>query len=218
VSDASRYPVPAGEHRVEQVVQRSRFIATIGRASSVDEAVAFVRRISEEFADATHNCWAYAVGRPGSTDRVGMSDDGEPHGTAGRPMLAMLLRGGVGDVAAVVTRYYGGTKLGTGGLVRAYGGSVQLALDALPLAERIEYAELTVIVGYAHVSTLHALLPTFEAEALGQDYLADVTFRLRLPVHRAEEFRAALTDATRGSAKFDENRDGQNRDSAGRWR
>jgi uncharacterized YigZ family protein len=203
MSDASRYPVPAGEHRVEQVVLRSRFIATVGRASTVDEAVAFVRRTSEEFEDATHNCWAYAVGKPGSTDRVGMSDDGEPHGTAGRPMLGMLLRGGVGDVVAVVTRYYGGTKLGTGGLVRAYGGSVQLALESLPLAERVEYAELTVVVGYPHVSALHALLPEFEVDVLGQDYLADATFRLRLPEHRAADFRAALTDATRGSAKFE---------------
>jgi uncharacterized YigZ family protein len=202
MSGASRYTVPAGEHRVEQVIQRSRFVATIARASTIDEAVAFVRRISVEFADATHNCWAYAVGKPGSTDRVGMSDDGEPHGTAGRPMLAMLLRGGVGDIAAVVTRYYGGTKLGTGGLVRAYGGSVQLALDALPLTERVEYAELTAVVGYPHVSALHALLPAFEAEVLGQEYLADATFRLRLPEHRAEDFRAALTDATRGSAKI----------------
>jgi uncharacterized YigZ family protein len=204
---AARYPIPAGEYRVEQVVQRSRFIATIGRASTTEEAVAFVRRIAEEFADATHNCWAYAVGRPGSTDRVGMSDDGEPHGTAGRPMLAMLLRGGVGDVAVVVTRYYGGTKLGTGGLVRAYGGSVQLALEALPRAERVEYAELTAVVAYPHVSALHALLPEFEVDVLGQDYLADVTFRLRLPEHRVEDFRAALTDATRGAARMDEGLD-----------
>src|SRR6185437_606076 len=106
----------------------------IARVSTPDEAQLLVRELDVEFSDATHNCWAYVAGPPGSTSRVGMSDAGEPHGTAGRPMLTVLLHSGVGEIAAVVTRYYGGTKLGTGGLVKAYGGSVQLALESLPLA------------------------------------------------------------------------------------
>lgn len=204
MADASRYPIPSGDHRVEQSIQRSRFIATLGHASTVEEASAFVRRVSEEFADATHNCWAYVVGRPGSTDRVGMSDDGEPHGTAGRPMLNVLLHSEVGDVAAVVTRYYGGTKLGTGGLVRAYSGSVQLALESLPRSERIDYAEVVVTVDYRHVSALKALLPEFEAELLAQDYLAEVTCRIRLPEPRLEGFRTAIADATRGGGRVED--------------
>jgi uncharacterized YigZ family protein len=200
MTDPSRYQIPAAEHRVEQTIQRSRFVATLTRVSTVDEAVAFVRHVSEEFAGATHNCWAYAVGRPGSTDRVGMSDDGEPHGTAGRPMLNALLHSGLGDVAAVVTRYYGGTKLGTGGLVRAYGGTVQLALESLPRVERIDYAELTVVVDYAHVGALDALLPAHEAETLEREFAAEVTARLRLPASSVDGFRAALLDATRGAA------------------
>ena len=163
----SRYPVPAGVHRTEQVIQRSRFVATLGPAATVDEAVAFVRAVAAEFADATHNCWAYLVGPPGSTGRVGMSDAGEPHGTAGRPMLTALLHSGVGDVAAVVTRYYGGTKLGTGGLVRAYGGAVQAALAALPRGERVEYVELAVAVEYAHVSAVQQLLERFSGRSSG---------------------------------------------------
>ena len=127
-----RYPVPAAVHRVEQEISRSRFITTVARASTIDEATDFIRRVGAEFADATHNCWAYVIGPPGDTARIGMSDAGEPHGTAGRPMLSALLYSGVGDVVAVVTRYYGGTKLGTGGLVRAYGGGVQQALATLP--------------------------------------------------------------------------------------
>jgi uncharacterized YigZ family protein len=193
-----RYPVPAGPHRVEQEIQRSRFIATVERAPSVDEAAAFVRRVSAEFADATHNCWAYVVGPPGSTARVGMSDDGEPHGTAGRPMLTTLLHSGVGDVAAVVTRYYGGTKLGTGGLVRAYGGSLRRALDGLPVREHLEYAHLTLVMGYPSVAAVQQLLPAFEAELVGQEFLLDATLHVKLPVARADAFDAAVQDATRG--------------------
>jgi Uncharacterized protein family UPF0029 len=130
--DPARYPVPAQQHRVEQVIDRSRFICTVARVQSSEEAQAFIKTMNAEFPDATHNCWAYVVGAPGSTDRVGMSDDGEPHGTAGRPMLTVLLHSGVGEIAAVVTRYYGGTKLGTGGLVKAYSGAVQEALAGMP--------------------------------------------------------------------------------------
>jgi uncharacterized YigZ family protein len=195
-----RYPVPARPHRVAQEIQRSRFIASVERAPTVEAAEAFVRRVSEEFADATHNCWAYVVGPPGSTARVGMSDDGEPHGTAGRPMLTTLLHSGVGDLAAVVTRYYGGTKLGTGGLVRAYGGTLRRALDDLPLGEHVEYAQLQVVIGYPSVAAVQQLLPAFEAELLGQEFLVDVALALRLPVGRAEAFCAAVQDATRGRA------------------
>ena len=107
-----RYPIPASLHRVEQEIERSRFITTVAPAPTVEEAKAFIARIREEFPDANHNCWAYVVGPPGSTGMAGMSDDGEPHGTAGRPMLTALLHGNVGDVAVVVTRYFGGTLLG----------------------------------------------------------------------------------------------------------
>ncbi len=196
--DDSRYAVPAGPHRVEQTIQRSRFIATIEPAQTVEDAAAFVRRIAAEFADATHNCWAYLVGRPGSTDRVGMSDAGEPHGTAGRPMLNVLAHSRLGDVACVVTRYYGGTKLGTGGLVRAYGGTVQLALESLALAERVALVDVDAIVDYAHVSALKSLLAESEAETIDEHYAADVRFRLRLPASNVERLRRLLGDATRG--------------------
>ena len=199
----TRYPVPASTHRWEEEVRRSRFIATVERAATVEEAAAFVRRVSEEFADATHNCWAYVVGPPGSTARVGMSDDGEPHGTAGRPMLTVLLHGGVGDVAAVVTRYYGGVKLGTGGLARAYGGCLQQALATLPRAEHVEWAHRTLVVGYAAIAAVQHLFPMFEAEVLSQQYLEDVTYALRLPAPDAERFTTALRDATRGQAVVD---------------
>ena len=198
VVDDERYPIPGGEHRAEQVFLRSRFVATVGGAATVEDAVRFVRRVAAEFPDATHNCWAYAVGRPGNTDRVGMSDDGEPHGTAGRPMLSVLLHSGLGDVAAVVTRYYGGTKLGTGGLVRAYSSTLQITLDELPRAERIELAEVVAVFAYPCLGQIRMLLPAFEVEETRHEFGADITLTLRLPLSRVDGLRKALADATRG--------------------
>jgi uncharacterized YigZ family protein len=199
----SRYPVPAAAHRVDEEIRRSRFMTTLARVASVTEAQTFIQSVRQACADATHHCWAYVIGPPGSTAQVGMSDDGEPHGTAGRPMLNVLLHSGVGDVCVVVTRYYGGTKLGTGGLVRAYSGGVQHALDTMPRSERIEYVRLTVRVEYAKVTAIEQLCPPFEAEIDARHFDVDVAFDLRLPDTREEEFRQAILDLTRGQARFE---------------
>lgn len=198
----TRYPVPAREHRVEDEIKRSRFITSIARAATPDEASAFVARVSGEFADATHNCFAYVAGAPGSTDRVGMSDAGEPHGTAGRPMLGALLHAGIGEVVAVVTRYYGGTKLGTGGLVRAYTGCVQHALETLPIGEHVDLVALTLVVGYAHVSSVQQLFAPFEVQVVEQRFETDARYDVRLPDTRLDGFRSAVLDATRGQARL----------------
>ncbi len=197
-----RYDIPLAPHRVEQTIDRSRFICTIAPARTTDDAQAFIRGMNSEFEGATHNCWAYVIGPPGSTDRIGMSDDGEPHGTAGRPMLTVLQHCGVGDIVAVVTRYYGGTKLGTGGLVKAYGGAVQLALESLPRTPRVDYAYLEVIVGYGDIGALQQLWPQHEIEVVSENYAADVQFRLRCPEERLSAARAAILDVTRGQALF----------------
>jgi uncharacterized YigZ family protein len=202
VSDSARYPVPAEKHRAEQTIDRSRFICTLERVSSPSGAQRFLREMNDEFPDATHNCWAYLIGAPGSTDRIGMSDAGEPHGTAGRPMLTVLQHSGVGDIAAVVTRYYGGTNLGTGGLVKAYGGTVQLALATMPRAERIEYARMTVTVGYDAIAAVQQLLARFESAAESEEYAEKATFRLRVPLSRVSALRTALLDATSGRAEL----------------
>jgi uncharacterized YigZ family protein len=200
---ASRYPVPAAVHRVEDEIKHSRFTTTITRVASVSDAQVFIQSVREAAADATHHCWAYVVGPPGHTAQVGMSDDGEPHGTAGRPMLNVLLHSGVGDVGAVVTRYYGGTKLGTGGLVRAYSGGVQHALDTMSRSERIEYVRLAVRVAYANVTALEQVCPTFEVEVDARHFDVDVLFDLRLPDTREDGFRQAVLDLTRGQARFE---------------
>ncbi len=197
-----RYPIPASQARVEEVISRSRFITTAGPAGSVEEARAFIARVRNEFADATHNCYAYVVGPPGSTAQVGMSDDGEPSGTAGRPMLGVLLGSGIGDIAVVVTRYFGGTKLGTGGLVRAYSGGVKAVLAVLPLAEKMALATLRVRGPYAWITPIARLLPAFEARIRSQNYAADVTWEIEVPEERLDSLAAALTDLTHGEIEI----------------
>ncbi len=196
-----RYPIPATTRRVDQTIERSRFVTSIGPAPTVEDARAFIDAVRDEFPDATHNCWAYVVGPPGDTGRVGMSDAGEPHGTAGRPMLTVLLGSGVGDVVAVVTRYYGGRKLGKGGLVRAYGGGVKLALESLALAERVRTVRLRVRTDYPTVTPLKNLLPEFEAELVDAVYGSDVTLEIELPEESADRFEETLAHLTNGRAR-----------------
>ena len=197
---ATRYLIPATSHRVEEEIRHSRFVTSVGGAPTVEAARAFIAGVSNEFADASHNCWAYVVGPPGSTSQIGMSDAGEPHGTAGRPMLNVLLHSGIGDIVAVVTRYFGGTLLGTGGLVRAYSGGVQLALQTLPTMEHVPSVELIVVVEYTTVTLLQRLLPEYEAELTHQEFAADVTFRVKVPIERVAPFTTRLTDLTHGQA------------------
>jgi len=196
--------VPSGEHRVEQVIQRSRFITTVARAPDADAAHGFIGRIREEFPDATHNCWAFVAGPPGDTARIGTSDDGEPHGTAGRPMLTTLLHGGVGEIVAVCTRYFGGVKLGTGGLSRAYSAGVKEALASLPTVERVDRVELTVRMAYADVDGFRRLAEAHDASLVAERFVADVSFVVAVPEPGRAAFEKALADLTQGRATVEE--------------
>lgn len=197
---SSRYLIPAAACRVEESIKRSRFIATATHAPDGDTAKAFIADIKDEFPDATHNCWAYMAGPPGETASVGLSDDGEPHGTAGKPMLNMLLHGGIGEVAVVVTRYFGGTRLGTGGLVRAYAALTKAALDGLETRERVETATLTATIPYAAVTLFKRMVPDFEIEVMDETFTAEAGFTLRLPVEHETDFQARLAELTDGRA------------------
>ena len=195
--------IPAGRHRVEDTIERSRFITTIAHAPTAEDARAFIASIREEFPDATHNCWAYVAGPPGSTASIGMSDAGEPHGTAGRPMLDVLIHSAVGEVAAVVTRFFGGTKLGTGGLVRAYGGCVQHALSSAQLIERIERVDVAITISYADVEMLRRLLQEVGGDVTAEEYGADVRYVAAVPAQRLDELRRAVQDRTAGRCTVD---------------
>lgn len=198
-----RYLIPAQRHRTEEEIKRSRFITTLAYTPTVEAARAFIYDVSAEFSDASHNCWAYVVGPPGTTGQIGLSDDGEPHGTAGRPMLTVLLHSGIGDICAVVTRYFGGTLLGTGGLVKAYSGGVQFALTDLPTIERVPKSRLEIVTDYSAITLFKRLLPDFEAELLDEAYSADASFRVQLPSERVAPFSDAITSLTNGLALID---------------
>lgn len=201
---SQRYPIPAAQHRVEEEINRSRFITTAAYTPTVEAARDFIAQCRAEFADATHNCWAYLVGPPGSTGQVGYSDDGEPHGTAGKPMWTVLQHSGVGDISVVVTRYFGGILLGKGGLVRAYSGGVKLALATLPLAQHVPQTELVVVVDYTSVTPLQRSLPEFEAKIMSETYDAEVTYRLRLPKEQAAGLQQCLVELTNGQVLIEE--------------
>lgn len=190
---------PEAIHREEEVIRRSRFIVSLAHTPDPDTAKAFIDRIRREFPDATHNCWAYAAGAPGQTSQVGYSDDGEPHGTAGRPMLTMLLHGGVGELSAVVTRYFGGIKLGTGGLVRAYQGMVKLGLETLPTREHMIASRLEVILDYPHITLFRRMLQDYRASVIEEDFGVDATYRLLLPSQNIEALEKALMELTEGA-------------------
>ena len=193
-----RYPIPAQRFRSEIEVERSRFITSVQEVCSAEEAQAFIADVKAEYPDANHNCWAYLIGPPGSSDRIGLSDDGEPHGVAGRPMLTCLQHSGLGDTAVVVTRYFGGVKLGKGGMVKAYTAAVQTALDQLPRGQRIAWCELNATFDYALVTPLERRLPEYEVEILATDYAEKVNVRLRLPKEREAEFRRMFEDLSAG--------------------
>lgn len=198
---SERYSIPlTALHRTELVLRRSQFITSTGHAPDIGAARAFIERIRQEFPDATHNCWAFAAGAPGQTTQAGFSDDGEPHGTAGRPMLTVLLHSGIGETVSVVTRYFGGVKLGTGGLVRAYQGAVRENLDSLPQQQHIIPAHLTVTLDYAHVDKVRRLLPAVEAQVHNENYQAQVSLHLVLPAEHLALFQRQLADCSNGTA------------------
>ena len=195
---------PGEIYRVEDVIRRSRFIATFARVSSTEEAKAFLERIRAEHAQATHNCWAFVAGEPGSTAQVGASDDGEPKGTAGRPMLTALLHSGVGEVAVVVTRYFGGILLGAGGLTRAYAKAAKDALDNAGKARMQPFSVLLLECPYPMFERIKLLIEGHEGKIESSDYGAAVTLTFLLPVQRTADFSAALTELSGGQMSAEE--------------
>ena len=192
------YKIPAKLYRTEETIKRSRFIATVAHAFTEEDAKVFISIIKNEFPDATHNCWAFVAGPPGDTARIGLSDDGEPHGTAGKPILTVLLHSEIGEIVAVVTRYFGGTKLGTGGLVRAYSGSVKNALAGLSIKEKRDVITLTAILDYSKVTAVRQMIESFNSEIIEAKYEADVSFKIELPKNNKDSFIHAITDLTGG--------------------
>lgn len=183
------YPVPAGPVDAEIVIAKSRFIAALRPVTSRAAALAERERVRAAHPAATHHCYAYLVGSPQS-GQAAMSDDGEPSGTAGRPIFSVIGHKGVGDVLIVVTRYFGGVKLGAGGLVRAYSGAAEAVLSQMVVVENVPETRLTLVLDFAH-------------EQLIRHWCARVGARIEA-VEYGESVRITLTVADRALPELDE--------------
>ena len=191
---------PGQAHSAQIVIRRSRFLAAIAHCASVEDARSFIQDRRQQYADATHNCWAFCAGPPGDTARIACSDGGEPHGTAGRPMLTVLLHSGVGELACVVTRYFGGVKLGTAGLAHAYQDAVRAALAELPLRLHAETVSVRVTVDYKYIDALRRILPAHEGRITMESFAEAACFHIAIPKVQLEVFRLLLNEQSAGSA------------------
>ena len=196
---SKRYPVPAEEIRREMIVVNSRFIASLAPVFSVEQARSFIARVKADFPDASHHVPVYLVGH-GDSEIAHCSDAGEPSGTAGRPALAVLRGSGLGDAAVVVTRYFGGTKLGTGGLVRAYGDAVRQVVESVPRAEKVLTHTFMVVFPYRLVERLRLLVSAHQGQVLDEEFAADVTLTARCAVEHFAPFQQALGNLTNGAS------------------
>jgi len=185
----------------EIVEKKSRFIATVKPVETEEEAVAFINEMKKKYWDARHNCSAFVIGANQELTRC--SDDGEPAQTAGRPMLDVLLKEGVTNVAVVVTRYFGGVLLGTGGLVRAYQKSVQEGLAASKIIEKRNGFLLYINTDYNGVGKLQYLFAQKEITIVESEYAADVTMTVLVPQERKEEIEKAVIEHTNGTARLE---------------
>lgn len=198
-TDSYRVLLEGGEG--EYVEKKSRFIATVRKCESEEEAAAFIDEIKKKYWDARHNCSAYVLGARGELTRC--SDDGEPSGTAGRPMLEVLLGEGVRNVAVVVTRYFGGVLLGTGGLVRAYTQAVKEGLKHCTVGRMRFGWEVEVVTDYNGIGKILYLLGNAGIEPLSSDYTDKVTLRLLVPAEEAEHLKREMTEMTNGKVSFE---------------
>lgn len=196
------YPIPSAAISVSEEVKKSRFITLLAPTCGVEAAKAFIQQVREEHPAARHHCWAFVAGAPDDSQQLGFSDDGEPSGTAGKPILAQLMGSGVGEITAVVVRYYGGIKLGTGGLVKAYGSGVQQALKQLIVSHKVLQAEYTLQCDYAQLALIESLLQQSEGRIVHGEYGATVRLHLSLPATGVEVFGSRLRDLSRGNLQL----------------
>lgn len=197
-----RFRMPAGVAQSEIVIKNSIFIGTVGPAATVSAAQELVARARAIYPDAHHHAWAYYI-EGGPQALIGSSDDGEPGGTAGRPMLAVLEGSGLVQVAAVGTRYWGGIKLGTGGLVRAYGQCVREALRDLATVELVRHQVARLVIDYALYGALKHYLPLHGVYVDDEQFGAQVELQVAVPYHRADAVAALLRDLSNGAVRLD---------------
>lgn len=185
----------------ELTEKKSRFIANLQPVKTEEEALMFIEQIRKQYWDAKHHCFAYLIGDDHELQRL--SDDGEPSQTAGRPMLDVLLGAGIHNACAVVSRYFGGTLLGTGGLVRAYSGSLQNGLSAAVVLMKYPARKLSVISDYNAAGKLNYLFEQQEIKILNREYTEQVAFTVLAPEETWESLIIDITEVTSGRAQVE---------------
>ena len=193
--------IPARRIETEFIEKNSRFITNAAPAFNVNEAKNFVVHVEEKYPDASHHVPVYLIGH-GNSQIAHCSDDGEPSGTAGRPALSVLVGSGLGDIALVITRYFGGTKLGTGGLVRAYSDSVRLLLEELPRARKVSTTTIMFVIPYSLFEQTQLIVRNHRGMVLDESYGADVTLTVRLANEHIEAFKKKMVSLSRGQIEF----------------
>ncbi len=189
-----------GEGEIEE--KKSRFLGKIKPVETEEEAVAFIESIKKQYWDARHNCYAFIIGE--HSESIRCSDDGEPSGTAGKPMLEVLQNNGLKNVVAVVTRYFGGTLLGTGGLVRAYTQATQAALEEAQIATMTLMSVLTVQTDYNAIGKIKYMFAQADTLIMGEEYGVDVAVTIAVPVAEKEAMQKKIIEATNGKATIEE--------------
>jgi len=198
--EAKIYLIPATTCRTEYVVLKSRFVTTIARVSSTDEAKAFLNSIRNQMNNASHHAYAFRVGH-GKSVVDGMSDAGEPPGTAGAPILSVLRGTDIGDIIVVVTRYFGGAKLGTGGLVRAYTKAAKTGLAELKTEQRIPKSVIRIETSYNLYDAIRRLIAHYSGSIEDEVFTASVTIIAAFPTNVLPYFSAHLLDITAGKVE-----------------
>jgi uncharacterized YigZ family protein len=193
--------IPARRTETQFSERNSRFITNAGPAFTVEEAQAFIHEIKARYLDANHHVPVYLIGH-GSATIAHCSDDGEPAGTAGRPALSVLQGSGLGDIVVVITRYFGGTKLGTGGLVRAYSDSMRTLLEALPMARKVATTSLMFVVPYPLYERSRLVIKNHNGTIKEEAFGADVTITACLADEHLESFQQKMIELTRGEIEF----------------
>ena len=181
--------------------KKSRFIATVRPVKTEEEALTFIESMKKKYWNATHNCFAYVIGERSQVQRC--SDDGEPSGTAGKPMLDVLLGEDIHDVVVVVTRYFGGTLLGTGGLVRAYGGAVKAGLEASTVIVKLHGAKIRVKTDYTGLGKIQYILGQQGILIVNSVYTDSVELEFLLTDDQIEMIRSEVIEGTNGQAQFE---------------
>ena len=204
MSAQASYHIPSNLAVSEETIKKSRFISLIAHTPGREAAQVFIQSVRQQHPDARHHCWAFIAGSPNDAQKWGFSDDGEPSGTAGKPILARLQGCGYGEICAVIVRYSGGIKLGTGGLVRAYGGGTAAALANLETVLKVPQTELRFSCQYDQLADIQHIISSYEGELLNTDYGSNLSLTLNIPTQKASQFKEHLKNHFRGQLNIPE--------------